>query len=85
MSNFIHITPFMHVHDLHQALTFFNDILGFETRFRASHYAYIGRETVAFRIFEQTGPDGAPPGNRRFAITSTCATSFASTPNSSPT
>ena len=67
MSNFIQITPFMHVHDLHQALIFFNDILGFETKFRASHYAYIGRETVAFRILEQTGPDGAPPGNRCFA------------------
>jgi hypothetical protein len=30
-------------------------------------YAYIERETVAFRILEQHGPDGAPPGNRRFA------------------
>jgi catechol 2,3-dioxygenase-like lactoylglutathione lyase family enzyme len=35
MSNFIQITPFMHVEDLEKALTFFNDILGFETQFRA--------------------------------------------------
>jgi hypothetical protein len=47
-------------HDLNQASTFFNDILGFETKFRASNNAYIGRETVAFRSFEPTGPDGAP-------------------------
>ena len=25
------------------------------------------RETVGFRILQQTGDDGAPPGNRRFA------------------
>ena len=25
------------------------------------------RETVGFRILEQKGADGAPPGNRRFA------------------
>jgi catechol 2,3-dioxygenase-like lactoylglutathione lyase family enzyme len=67
MSNFIHITPFMHVHDLHQALAFFNDILGFKTQFRASDYAYVDRETVAFRMLQETGPDGAPPGNHCFA------------------
>ena len=67
MSNFIQITPFMHVQDLHSALAFFNDILGFETQFRMSNYAYIHRETVGFRLLEEKGPDGAPPGNRRFA------------------
>ena len=25
------------------------------------------RETVGFRLLEQTGEEGAPPGNRRFA------------------
>lgn len=69
MSNFIQITPFLHVKDLHQAINFFTAILGFETRFRAANYAYLHRETVGFRLLEQTGPDsdGAPPGNRRFA------------------
>ncbi len=67
MSNFIHITPFMNVDNLDRALAFFNDILGFETQFRAPDYAYIHRETVGFRMLEQKGPDGAPPGNRRFA------------------
>jgi len=67
MGNFIRITPFMMVGDIERALSFFNDILGFKTYFRAGTYAYVQRETAAFRILQQTGPDGAPPGNRRFA------------------
>jgi catechol 2,3-dioxygenase-like lactoylglutathione lyase family enzyme len=67
VSNFIQITPFMHVQDLERALTFFNDILGFATQWRMANYAYVHRETTGFRILEQKGPDGAPPGNRRFA------------------
>ena len=67
MSNFIQITPFMHVTDIERALTFFTDTLGFRVLFRQSNYAYIHRETVGFRLLEQDGPDGAPPGNRRFA------------------
>ncbi len=66
-SNFIQVTPFMHVEDIAKAVKFFNDILGFKTLFRQSNYAYLHRETVGFRILEQHGPDGAPPGNRRFA------------------
>jgi catechol 2,3-dioxygenase-like lactoylglutathione lyase family enzyme len=67
MSNFIQITPFMHVQDIEKALAFFNDILGFETQLRMANYAYLHRETVGFRILQEKGPDGAPPGNRRFA------------------
>jgi len=67
MSNFIQITLFMHVQDLEKALTFFNDILGFETQLRARDYAYIHRETAGIRILEQKGADAAPPGTRRFA------------------
>ncbi len=67
MSNFIQVTPFMQVDDLERAVAFFTGILGFETRFRATNYAYVHRETAGFRILEQTGTDGAPLGNRRFA------------------
>ena len=67
MSNFIQVTPFMHVEDIERALAFFTGILGFETRFRVANYAYVHRETTGFRILEQTGSHGAPPGNRRFA------------------
>jgi catechol 2,3-dioxygenase-like lactoylglutathione lyase family enzyme len=57
----------MHVHDIEKALIFFNDILGFKTLLRQDNYAYVHRETTGFRILEQHGADGAPPGNRRFA------------------
>ena len=67
MCNFIQITPFMHVEDLDGAIAFFTNILGFETQFRMSDYAYLHRETAGFRILQQHGKDGAPPGNRRFA------------------
>ncbi|MGZ4788793.1 MAG: bleomycin resistance protein [Terriglobales bacterium] len=67
MANFIQVTPFMHVTDLAAALSFFTDTLGFTVLLRASDYAYIERESVGFRLLEQNGPDGAPPGNRRFA------------------
>lgn len=65
MSNFIQVTPFMHVDNLDRAVAFFTGILGFQTLFRAADYAYVYRETVGFRILQQTGADGAPPGNRR--------------------
>ena len=67
MSNFIQVTPFIHVENLERAIAFFTNILGFETRFRAGNYAYVHRETAGFRLLEQSGADGAPPGNRRFA------------------
>ena len=67
MANFIQVTPFMHVLELDKALRFFVEILGFEVPFRMENYAYLQREGVAFRILEQRGPGGAPPGNRRFA------------------
>ncbi|MGH6949898.1 MAG: bleomycin resistance protein [Vitreimonas sp.] len=64
--NFIQVTPFMHVPDIEKALAFFNDVLGFKTLFRESEYAYVHRETAGFRLLQNHGEDGAPPGNRRF-------------------
>jgi catechol 2,3-dioxygenase-like lactoylglutathione lyase family enzyme len=57
----------MHVENLDRAVAFFVEVLGFETRFRATNYAYVHRETVGFRLLEHSGQDGAPAGNRRFA------------------
>jgi catechol 2,3-dioxygenase-like lactoylglutathione lyase family enzyme len=67
MSNFIQITPFMHVPALEPAVAFFTDILGFAVLFRAGDYAYVEREGAGIRILAGQGEDGAPPGNRRFA------------------
>jgi hypothetical protein len=59
MSNFIQITPFMHVQDIESALKFFNDIQGFETQLRAFNYPYIHREPAGIRILEQAGDRAA--------------------------
>lgn len=67
MSNFLQITPFMHVPDLGAAVAFFEEVLGFQTLLRMTDYAYLQRETVGMRLLESHGPKGAPPGNRRFA------------------
>jgi catechol 2,3-dioxygenase-like lactoylglutathione lyase family enzyme len=67
MGNFRQITPFIHVPDLGSAVAFFEELLGFRTYVRLKDYAYLHRETVGIRILESHGPDGAPPGNRRFA------------------
>lgn len=66
VSNMYRITPFMHVPDIAAAVDFFTEILGFECRFRQGIYAYVQREAAAFRLVENVGDEGAPPGNRRF-------------------
>jgi catechol 2,3-dioxygenase-like lactoylglutathione lyase family enzyme len=66
MTNFLQVTPCLHVADLQKALDFFTDILGFTVPFRQPGYAYIHRETVGFRLLE--GEAGViVPGRRRFA------------------
>jgi len=67
MSNFQQVTPFMHVPDIEEAVRFFVELLGFRALFRMDDYAYVHRETVGFRLLQNRGEDGAPPGNRRFA------------------
>lgn len=58
--NFIRITPFMRVPDLDAALRFFEKTLDFTTGFHAGTYAYVFRESVAFRLIEE-GADCLPP------------------------
>ena len=66
MTNFQQVTPFLHVADLQKALDFFTGILGFHVPFRQPGYAYVHRETVAFRLLE-VAEDEATKGDRRFA------------------
>jgi len=66
MANLYRITPFMHVPDIEKAVWFFTEVLDFTLYFRTSNYAYVQREGAAFRLLENIGDDGAPPGNRRF-------------------
>ena len=67
MTNFIQITPFMHVPDIDAAVAFFQEVLGFQPLFRSEGYAYVEREGTGIRMLQNQGSDGAPPGNRRFA------------------
>lgn len=67
MANFIQITPFITVENLERAIAFFTDILGFEVTLRFRDYAFVRRETVGFRLWEQSEGNPAPMGNRRFA------------------
>lgn len=67
MTNFIQITPFMHVPDIEVAVAFISDILGFDPLWREGDYAYLEREGCGIRMLQNRGDDGAPPGNRRFA------------------
>jgi len=57
----------MHVDSIESAVAFFTDILGFKVLHHHENYAYVQRETVAFRLMRNQGSEGAPPGNRRFA------------------
>lgn len=66
-TNFLQITPFVHVPDLKAAVAFFSDVLGFSVLVEMGDYAYIERERVGVRLMQNHGDDGAPPGNRRFA------------------
>ena len=66
MTNFLQVTPFLHVADLQKALDFFTDILGFAVPFRQPGYAYIHRETVGFRLM-QAESGATVTAQRRFA------------------
>ena len=67
MGRFRQVTPFMHVPDIDAAVDYFETILGFATLYREAGYAYVEREGCGFRLLQNQGSDGAPPGNRRFA------------------
>lgn len=67
MSQFVQVTPFMHVPSIDAAVEFFESVLGFATLHREGDYAYVEREGCGVRILQNRGEDGAPPGNRRFA------------------
>jgi catechol 2,3-dioxygenase-like lactoylglutathione lyase family enzyme len=67
MTNFIQVTPFLHVRDLEAALTFFVDLLGFDVPYRQPGYAYVHRETVGFRLLQAEEDSLAPKGADGFA------------------
>ena len=67
MSNTLQITPFMHVRDLAGALAFLEGVLGFETLFRMTGYAYLEREGAGIRVLEGKDAVVFPADCGRFA------------------
>jgi catechol 2,3-dioxygenase-like lactoylglutathione lyase family enzyme len=64
MPNLRHVTPFLRVPEIKQAIAFFVDTLGFKIGFEGGSYAYVWREGVAFRLMQD---DPLPPrGNGRY-------------------
>ena len=69
MSNFIRITPFMHVENVDSAVQFFTEILGFKAWIHVpDSYAYVQREVAAVRILKASTSPGEEqrPGTRAF-------------------
>ena len=60
MSNFLQVTPFLHVPDVDEAVRFFTDLLGFEAHVHRWDYAYVHRETVGFRLMKRSEEDVGP-------------------------
>ena len=52
MPQMLHVTPFMRVPDIDRAVAFFTETLGFTIGFRGGEYAFVHRDTVAFRLIE---------------------------------
>lgn len=46
------VTPFLRVPDIEAAVTFFTDTLGFQVASRTGDYAFVQRDSVAFRLVE---------------------------------
>ena len=62
MSNFIRITPFMHVADVDRAVRFFADVLGFKVWVNRPDFAYVQREVAGVRILKASTSPGEIPG-----------------------
>ena len=64
--NTYQITPFMHVADLDEAVSFFTETLGFSVPHREANYAYVERDRAAIRILAHDDPDEIGVPHRGF-------------------
>ena len=68
MSKIFQITPFLHVPNMGEALTFFCEILAFELKFRHGDYAYLELGNCGLRLLEEPSRRLTPDGKARVAI-----------------
>lgn len=66
-NNIFQVTPFMHVADLHFAIRFFEDILGFTTTVQMGNYCYVERDGAGLRILSHRNEDELGNPHRGFA------------------
>lgn len=66
MTQFVQVTPFMHVPDIDAGVDFFTQ-LGFAAIFRSPGYAYVEREGCGVRMLERDEDEPAPPVIRGYA------------------
>ena len=84
MSTFIQITPFMHVQDIEKALTFFNDILGFETQLRVANTPICIARQLVFASLKKRARTAHRPAIAALRTILMFATLISSTRNSNP-
>ncbi|HMM81201.1 MAG TPA: VOC family protein [Pyrinomonadaceae bacterium] len=68
MSTIHQITPFLHVRDLEEAISFFCEVLPFEVKFRESDYAYVELEGHGLRLLEESTRQLSPDGKARMTV-----------------
>jgi catechol 2,3-dioxygenase-like lactoylglutathione lyase family enzyme len=68
MDKIYQITPFLHVPDMQEALTFFCDLLGFELKNRHGDYAYIELSGCGLRLLEEPTRKITADGKARVTV-----------------
>lgn len=68
MDGIYQITPFLHVPDMGEALSFFCDTLTFELKHREGDYAYLELGGCGLRLLEEPARKFAPDGKARVTI-----------------
>lgn len=68
MDGIYQVTPFLHVPDMGEALSFFCGILAFEIKYRHGNYAYIELGGCGLRLLEEPTRKLTPDGKARVAV-----------------
>lgn len=68
MDGIYQITPFLHVPDMDEALSFFCDTLTFELKYLESNYAYLELGGCGLRVLEEPTRKLTPDGKARVAM-----------------
>jgi catechol 2,3-dioxygenase-like lactoylglutathione lyase family enzyme len=68
MSNIVHVTPFLLVPDLDEALDFFTRVLGFTLPFQMENYAYLALDAAGLRLLAEHTATPVPREHARTTV-----------------